>query len=225
MEIIFRCGINRILKCVLFFLQVTELGFPNYSFTSGHDRRPSRRTEVSPPMTPESPRSPFCSTFSYGTYAHPGWIRSHKPGALLDQSFCSDSFRHYVFSEVPLAMGSQASTTTPFEAFRQKSLRQASQFANASFQRSVKYGLQRSCSQTVKRESLIAQGQSGDMMLSPIQPDEGLTWLPQVRKEGRELFRIMSHPSSVSGVEADTGRLLDVEPAIQHVQAHNVSTP
>lgn len=179
---------------------------------------------MSPPMTPESPCSPFCSTFCYGTYAQPGWIRSHKEGTLLDQSFCSDSFRHYMFSEAPLAMGSQASATAPFEAFRQKSLRQPSHFAKASFQRSVKYGSQRSYSQTVKRESLIAQGQSGDMMLGPIQPDERLAWLPQVRRGGRELFRMMSHPSSVSGMEADAGRLLDVEPAIQHVQTHHVST-
>lgn len=212
------------IKVCIVFLQATELDFPNYSFTSGHVRRSSRRTEVSPPMTPDSSRSPFCSTFCYGTYAQPGWSRSHKSGALLDQSFCSDSFCHHVFSEVPLAMGSQASTTAPFEAFRQKSLRHPSHFVNASFQRSVKYGSQRSYNQTVKRESLIAQGQRGDMMLGPIQPDEGLAWLPQVRREGQELFRMMSHPSSVSGVEADAGRLLDVEPAIQHVQAHNVST-
>lgn len=208
--------------CGLFiylFLQVRGLG--------SHPAKPSWRLEVSPPPTPESPRSRFNhSALYYGTYSHPGPSQSRRAGTLLDHSFASDSFRRYAFSEAPRVTQLHASTA-PVERFHQKSLRRtaAPQFANAPFQQSVKYGSRRSCGQTVDgEEKRTAQGQSGEMMLGAVQPNEGLGWLAQVRREGQQLSRMKSYPPTVTSMEVNMGRQLEVEPPIQQIQAQNVMT-
>lgn len=182
---------------------------------------------MSPPPTPEFPRSRFNhSAFYYGTYSHPGPSQSRRVGTLLDHSFASDSFRRYAFSEAPHVTQLHASTA-PVERFQQKSLRRttAPQFANTAFQQSVKYGSRRSYSQTVvEEEKRIAQGQSGDMMLGAIQPDEGLAWLAQVRRVGQQLSRMKSYPPTVTSVEVDMGRQLEIESPIQQIQAQNFMT-
>lgn len=178
---------------------------------------------MSPPLTPESPRSRFNhSALYYGTYSHPGPSQSRRAGTLLDHSFASDSFRRYAFSEVPRVTQLHASTA-PVERFHQKSLRRtaAPQFS----QQSVKYGSRRSCGQTVDgEEKCTAQGQSGEMMLGAVQPNEGLGWLAQVRREGQQLSRMKSYPPTVTSMEVNMGRQLEVEPPIQQIQAQNVMT-
>lgn len=183
---------------------------------------------MSPPRIPEFPHSPFNhSTPRYVTFTHPGPSHSHRTGSLLDRSFGSDSFRRYAISEAPRITVFHASTV-PLERFRHESVRQTAApqpaFASAAFQQSVKYGSRPSCSQAVKQEKGIAQAKSGDMMLGATQPDEGLAWLAKVRREGQELRRMKSHPASVTSMEVNVGRQLEVDSPAQQIQAHNVKT-
>lgn len=182
---------------------------------------------MSPPTTPEFLRSPFKHNIhSYGMYTHPRPSHSHRAGSLLDHSFGSDSFRRYAASEVPRKTGFHASTV-PLERFHQKSLRwtEAPQpvFANEAFQQSIKYGSGPSNGRAAEQERRVAQGQSGNVVLGATQPDEGMAWLAQVRREGQERSR-MSHSASVASMEVDLGRQLEVESPIQQIQTHNVRT-
>ncbi|XP_070785224.1 plakophilin-2 [Enoplosus armatus] len=208
-------------------MKVNGLGFA--SSASNHVRRPSRRVEVSPPPSPEFPRSCFNYIYRYGTYTHPGPSQSHRVGTLLDHSFGCDSFRRYAFSEAPRVTRPHASTSA-LGSFRHRSLRQTAApqpvFANAAFQQSGEYGSRWNYNQSVvKQDQHTVQAQSGDMMLGAIQPDEGLSWLAQIRREGQGLRRVNSFPPSVTSLEVDMGRQMEVEELpIQQIEAHNVMT-
>lgn len=186
---------------------------------------------MSPPQSPELPRHRFnYSTRRHGTYTHPGPSQSHRVGTLLDHSLRSDSFRRYAFSEAPRITRPQASTAA-LGSFRRRSLRQVATpqpvLASAAFQQSGDYGSRWNRNQTlVEQEKNTVQGQSGDMMLGAIQPDEGLSWLAQIRREGQGLRRLNSNPASVVSMEVDMGRQMEVHRStpIQQTQAHNFMT-
>lgn len=205
----------------VFFPQVKELGFTNRSLSNNNVLRPFRRVEVSPAQSPELPRSRFnYSTHRYGTYTHPGPSQSHRGGTLLDHSLGSDSFRRYAFSEAPHVTRSLASTSAD-KTFRRRSLRQTAApqpvLANAAFQPSGEYGSRWDHNQTiVKQDKNTMQGQSGDMMLGAIQPQEGLSWLAQIRRS------VNSYPPSVTSVEVDMGRQMELP--IQQIHAQNIIT-
>ncbi|KAM9334481.1 plakophilin-2 [Symphorus nematophorus] len=209
---------------------VNGLGFTNHSLSSHHVQKPSRRMEVSPAQSPEFPRGRFFqSTLRYGTYTHPGPSRSHMVGSQLDRSFGSDSFHRYAFSEAPRATRPHASTAA-FNSFRRRSLRQTASpqpvFTRGAFQQSAEFGSRRSHRQTIVKQDIqnVQQGQSADMMFGTVQPDDGLSWLARVRRAGQGLRRMNSHPASVTSLEVDGVRPLEVELPIQAVQAQNVMT-
>ncbi|XP_070848340.1 plakophilin-2 [Chaetodon trifascialis] len=202
-------------------------GFTGRSLSSNHVQRPSRRVEVSPPQSPESPRSHFnhC-TLRYGTYTHPGRRLSHRASTMLDHSFASDSFRRYAFSEGPRVARPHASTAA-YGSFRRRSLRQTASsqpvFANAPFQQSGQYGSRQSTNQpVVKQQNNIAQAQSGDTTLGASKPDGGLSWLAKVRRDGQELHK-PNTPSVTSDV-VDKGQQIDAEVPIQQLETHDVTT-
>lgn len=212
-------------------MTMNGLGLTDRSLSNNHLRRPSRRVEVSPPPSPEFHRSRFNpSSLRYSTYTHPGPSQSHRVGTLLDHSFTADSFRRYAFSEAPCGTRPLASTSA-YGNIRQKSLRQTAApppppvFANAAFQQSVEYGSGWGRNQSiVKKERHTVQRQSGEMILGAVQPDDGLSWLAQVRREGQGLHRLNSYPPSVTSVEVDMGKQMEVEPPIQHINTQNVMT-
>lgn len=210
----------------LLLLQVNGLGFTNHSLTSNHVRKPSRRVEVSPPRTSESPTSRFNHTaFFYGTYSHPGPCQPQRRCLLPDHSFISDSFRPYAFSEERGVPRFQASTA-PVERFHQKSVRRAAApqaaYANTTFQQSTRRGSSRSYRQSVvEEERPTAQGQSADTS-GAVPAENGLAWLAQVRSQGVRPGRLKSYPPTDTSVEVDMGRPPDVESPIQKTQAHSV---
>lgn len=184
---------------------------------------------MSPPPSPDLPRHRFnYSSLRYGTYTHPGPSQSHRVGTLLDHSLRSDSFRRYAFSEAPRVTWPQASTAA-LGSFHRRSLRLTAApqpvLASAGFQQSGDYGSHWSHNQPlVKQEKNTVQGQSGDSMFGAMQPDEGLSWLARIRREGQGLRRLNSYPPSVASMEVDTGRQMEVELPIQQMQAHNFMT-
>ncbi|XP_068442920.1 plakophilin-2 [Clinocottus analis] len=212
---------------LLLNMKVNGLGLTNRSLSSNNVRRPSRRVEVSPPRSPEFPRIRFHHSAShYGTHTHPGHSQSHRPGPLLDHSLGSDSFRRYAFSEAPRGTRLLASRSE-HGTLHQRSLRQtpATQpvFANAALRQSGDYGSRWSHNQTiVKKDQHAVQGQNGDEMLGAISPEEGLSWLAQVRREG--LRRMNSYPPSATSVELDSGRPTEVEVPLQQIHAQTVMT-
>ncbi|XP_044041402.1 plakophilin-2 [Siniperca chuatsi] len=209
--------------------QVNELGFTNRSLSSSHVRRPSRRVEVSPPPSPELPRSRFNnSTLRFGTYSHRGPSQSRRVGTLLDNSFGSDSFRRYAFSETPCVTRLHASTSA-HGSFRHRSLRETGApqpvLANAAFQQSGEYGSRWNHNQSVvKEEKHTVQRQSGGMILGAIQSNEGVSWLAQIRREDQGLRRLNSYPPSVTSMEVDMGRQMEVQLPIQQMLTPNVMT-
>nr|XP_020455084.1 plakophilin-2 isoform X2 [Monopterus albus] len=196
-------------------IKVNELRYTNRSLSSNHVRGPSRRVEVSPSQSPESPRCRFnYNTLHYGTYIVPEPSQSHRVGTVLDQSSGSDVFRRYAFSEMP--RGTQLHTSASMHGvIRPRMLRQMSGpqpvFASAALQQNCEYFSPRSHNQTVARqEKHTVQGHS-DMMLGAVQPDEGLPRLAQVKGNGQRLRRLHSYPPSVTSVEVDTGRQMKSE--------------
>ncbi|XP_074481371.1 plakophilin-2 [Sebastes fasciatus] len=216
-------------------MKVNGLSFTNRSLSSHHLRRPSRRVEVSPPPSPEFPRSQRFnySASRYGTYTHPGPSQSHRVGPLLDYSLGFDTFHRYAFSEAPRVTRPLTSTTA-HGTLRRRSVRltaappppQQLGLANASFRQSGEYGSRWNHNQSfVKQERQTAQGQNGDMMLGAVQPEEGLAWLAQVRRAGQGLRRLNSYPPSVTSMEVDMTRQMDVESPIQQIYAQKLMMP
>ncbi|XP_041819980.1 plakophilin-2 [Chelmon rostratus] len=205
-------------------MKVNGLGYTDRFISSNRVQRPSRRVEVSPLQSPVFPRSRFnLSTLRHGTYTHPG--PRDRASTMLDRSFGSNSFRRYAFSDAPRATRPQPSTAA-FENFRRRSLRQTASsapvFANAPFQQ--RYGSQRSNNQpVVKQQKNVVQGRSGDGMLGASQPDEGLSWLARLRREGEELHKPKSYPPSVTSDVVDNGQQIEVELPIQRIQTNNVT--
>ncbi|XP_058481203.1 plakophilin-2 [Solea solea] len=200
--------------------KVNGFTFTNRSLSNSRVRRPSRRVEVSPPPSPGFPRSRFnSSTLRFGTYTHPGPSQPQMTGTLHDRTFASDSFLRYAFSEAPRGSRPHASTPT-HGSFRQRSLRQTPPvFANAAFQRSGgDYGSHLSHNQTS-----FKQERSGDVMLGAAQPDEGLSWLTHVRRNAHGLRRLNSYPPSVTSVDVDVSRQMELELPFQQIQRQNVA--
>ncbi|XP_028426517.1 plakophilin-2 [Perca flavescens] len=192
-------------------MKVKGLGLANRSLSSNHVLRPFRRVEVSPPQSPELPRSRFnYSTPRYGTYTHPGPRQSHRGGTLLDHSLGSDSFHRYAFSEAPRVKRSLASTSAD-RTFHRRSLRQTATpqpvFANAAFQPSGEYGSCLDHNQTIVK-----------------QDKNTFSWLAQLRRDCRGHHRQNSYPPSVNSVEVDMGRQTEVELPIQQMYAENIIT-
>ncbi|KAK9525671.1 hypothetical protein VZT92_016356 [Zoarces viviparus] len=209
-------------------MKVNGLGLTHRSLSSNNVRRPpSRRVEVSPPPSPELQRIRFSHSASrYGMYTHPGHGQSHRASTMVDYSRGSDSFRRYAFSEAPRGTRPLASASARGTLHR-RSLRQTAAtqpaIANAAFRQSGDYDSRWSNNQTiVKREKHAVRGQSGDNMLGAVPPEEGLPWLAQVRREG--IRRMNSYPPSVTSMEVDMGRQMEVEVPIQQIHAQNITT-
>ncbi|XP_075886347.1 plakophilin-2 isoform X2 [Nelusetta ayraudi] len=110
------------------YTKVNRVTFSNHSLSSGYERKPSRRVEVSPPRTPTSPPSRFSrSAFFYSTYSHPPPSQPRRC-LLPDYSFCNDSFRQCASSEVRGRGGVpqlQTSPPPPADWFQQRSVGQS----------------------------------------------------------------------------------------------------
>ncbi|KAM7367092.1 hypothetical protein PAMP_015016 [Pampus punctatissimus] len=208
--------------------QVNGLGFTNHSLPiNGPVQRPFRRVEVSPPPSPELPRSRFAYNTHFGTNTLPGTSQSFRMGAvsMLDHSLGSNSFWRYAASEAPRHIWHPASSSTHAN-FHRRSLRmttgQQSVFANAAFQ-------QWSPNQTVftqpkppvftqpkppvftqpkppvfTQQKPPVQGGIGVGMLGAVEPDEDISWLSQVKGEKQELRRHSSYSPSVVSMEMGT---------------------
>ncbi|XP_051804890.1 plakophilin-2 [Acanthochromis polyacanthus] len=209
--------------------KVIGSGYHSHSLSSKTLQKPSRRVEVTPPPSPELPRTRFnFSTFRFGTHTIPGPSHSHIGGSPLHRSHGSDSLQRYAFSEVPRCSQMPVSTSA-LGTYRRRSFRQMSGpqsgFASAAFQQSGEYGSQWGHRQSIiKQERHTVQGHNGDLMLSPIQPDGGLSWLAQARRDGQRSIRLNSYPPSVVSAEVELGGQVDVDFPIQPIQAQNVTT-
>ncbi|KAM9327602.1 plakophilin-2 [Pholidichthys leucotaenia] len=208
-------------------MKVRESGIYNHSVSISHLQKPSRRVEVSPQASPELPPSHFTyNTYHYGTYTHPGPSHSHAVGTLQCRSVGPDSFRRYAFSESPLGPRTFVSTAVRGSSSR-RSLKQTAGskfgFANSTLQQNGEYGSRWNHRQSmIKQEKSTLPGHNGDMMLGFDEPDEGLSWLTQVRKEGKRSFRLNSYPPSTTSLEVDVGRHLDIP--VQQIKTENVTT-
>lgn len=216
-------------KCVYLFVQVNRLGFANHSLSSSHVQRPSRRVEVSAPWSPELSRFNYTTPRyrSNGAYAFPEFSQSYRVGTLLDHSHGSGSFRRYAFSEVPHGTQLHALTST-HSSVRRRTPRQTAgpqpAFVNAALEQSGKYSLLWSPNQTAnKQEKHTSQGQN-DMVLGAVQPDNGLSWLAQLKRNGQRPRRLNSYPPSVASMEVDKGRQVEVDLPVPQIQMHNVMT-
>ncbi|XP_028252530.1 plakophilin-2 isoform X2 [Parambassis ranga] len=207
-------------------MKVNESGISNRSLSTHRTQTPSRRVEVSPTPSPDLHLARFnYSTISHGMQTLPRPSYSHMMGTLLHRPQGS-TFRRYAFSEAPRGSRPHASVAA-HGSYHRRSLRQTTAtqpvFASAGFQQNGDYSSRWSQKQSiVKRDQHTVQGPSGDMMLSPIQPDAGFSWLPQMRKEGRRSLRMSSYPPSVTSMEVDMGGQVGVELPVQQIQ--NVMT-
>ncbi|XP_067438017.1 plakophilin-2 [Thunnus thynnus] len=205
---------------------------PNgFGFTSSslqeHVRRPSRRVEVSPPASPELPRSLVAyNPHPFGIYALPSPCQLHRMGTVLDHSFGSDLCQRYAASEDPQDMRLRASTPE-YASFRRRSLRQTLRpqpvFADPAFQQSDEFASGWSPYQTVCRQDKPTV-QSDVGILGALQPNKRLSFLPQVRGGSQGLLRQNSYAPSVISLEVDGGRAMEASLPIQPIQAHNVMT-
>lgn len=183
-------------------------------------QRPCRRVEVSPPPSPDPPHNRLTYGMQrFGTYTIPGPGQLQRMAKLLDHSHGSESYRRYCFSEAPRLMRPLTSTSG---SFHQRSLRQSALpppvFHNTTLQ-SVENGSRRSHNQTVvKQEQHTMRRPNGGMMLGSMQPDEGVSWLSQVRRESR----LNSYPDSVTSMEVDSARPVDAEVPLQQLHVGNI---
>ncbi|XP_053169756.1 plakophilin-2 [Scomber japonicus] len=209
--------------------KVNGSDFTNLSLPGNkHVRRPSRRVEVSPPPSPELPRSHITyNPHRFGMYTQDHG-HSHWMGAMLGQEPGSSSFRRYAFSEAP--WGTQLHTSTAGRpSFHRRSLRLTEGpqpvFADTGFRQSHRSVSGWSPNQTVfKQEKHTVQGPNGNGMFGALQPDNGLSWLAQVRRNGQGLHRQNSYSPSVISAEVNLGKTLEADLPIEEIQAHNYIT-
>lgn len=183
---------------------------------------------MTPPPSPQLPRS----RFNYGAYCRFGTVtlpvQSHRENTPLGHSFGFDSSRRYAFSEVPRLTHPHASTSA-HGSFRHRSLRQVAgqqpMFAQVSFQGGGECDSGWNHNQTILKQDVpMVQAASRNMMLGATQPEEGLSWLTLMRREGREIQRLNSYPPSVVSMELDMGRQVEADSPIQQIQAQKVTT-
>uniref|UniRef100_A0A3Q0SDE2 Uncharacterized protein n=1 Tax=Amphilophus citrinellus TaxID=61819 RepID=A0A3Q0SDE2_AMPCI len=204
--------------------------FSSHSFSSDHERKPSKREEVSPQASGELPRGRFqYSTYHYGMSTPPGPSLSRIVGTLPQHSARSASFHRSAFSEIP--RGTQTFVSTPARAtIWQRPARQSvapkSAFArSAPVQQNSEFGFWSYKQNTAKQEKPTVQRPNGDPTLGSIQPDEGLSWLAQVRKRSNQKsLKQKSSLPSVSSAEVDAGRQVEKQLPIQQLQRQNVTT-
>lgn len=159
-------------------------------------------------MTPGFAR--FSGTPLQGTHTHPGLHQSRRSAAPSHDSFHSDSFRRCAFAEATLR---SPVSLRPSESFRRRS----PPFSN-SLQQSVKSGSQRS----FRQERVVAQGQTGEVGLGAVRPDQSSAWSAQVRRECRHLRTTALRQTSFPGVETDGWTPLE-EPTL--LQLHTQDVP
>ncbi|KAM9846024.1 plakophilin-2 [Aulostomus maculatus] len=206
--------------------KVNGFGVPNCSFSSSEQMgRPSRRVEVSPPPSPEmaSHRLGY-NTRRFATYTFPGPIQTYRNGSLLHCSRRPDTFRHYAFSEAPRGTRLHPSTSTNGN-FRRKSHRHTAgsqaTFADMALQQMDDHecGWGGHDQSVFMEEELTMQGQNGDF-----QPNNELSWLARVRREGQGLRQLNSYPPTVISMEVDLRRPMEAEPTLQEAQTTDVTT-
>ncbi|XP_026182829.1 plakophilin-2 [Mastacembelus armatus] len=210
------------------YMKVTGMGYTNNSLSSTHMWRPSRRVEVSPPASPEFPHRRFnYGVQCYGTYTVPGSHQSLRVGSMMTHSVGCDLFQRHAFSEVPQVTQPHASTSlhgsiyqrTPWQTPGPRPV-----FSNAALQQSGEYGFHCDYNQIgVKQERRTRQEQS-DMMLGATELDDCLSCMAQVRGDNRGLYRLNSYPHSVTSVEMDTGKRMEVGAPFQQITTQNVTT-
>lgn len=226
------CAVLFVCLWLPLLLQANGVGFSNCSLLSGHETKPSRRMEVSPPRTPTSPPSRFSrSAFFYSTYSHPP--PSHPRCLLPDYSFCSDSLRPYAFSEVRTSVPRlQTSAPPPLDLLQSKScgqrVRRSSSRSRwqAATTAIAAVAAANTTAAVVEEEEegevevevkgdpkQTAQGQSAETPPG-VQTNGSLAWLAKVRSSGQQLQRLTSCESKGTSVE------VDAEPLIQKSQAH-----
>ncbi|XP_030576298.1 plakophilin-2 [Archocentrus centrarchus] len=210
--------------------KVNRSTFSSHSFSSDHERKPSKREEVSPQASGELPRGRFqYSTYHYGMSTPPGPSLSRIVGTLPQHSARSASFHRSAFSEMP--RGTQTFVSTPARAtIWQRPVRQSvapkSAFARSTpVQQNSEFGFWSYKQNTAKQENPTVQRPNGDPTLGSIQPDEGLSWLAQVRKRSNQKsLKQKSSLPSVSSAEVDAGRQVEKQLPIQQLQRQNVTT-
>ncbi|XP_047431073.1 plakophilin-2 [Mugil cephalus] len=197
------------------FLSNTRVnGFSNSSLPNRYMGTASRRVEVSPPPSPEIPRTRFYSTYHYGMNTIPASGPSTTASTLPYRSHVSDSRRGYIFSEMPRRT--------------QRSLRQTpgtqSMFGSSGFRQNGGYGSQWTHSGDIIWDDVNnVQGHNGDMMRGPVQPEGGFSWLAHGRM-GQRSFRLNSYPPSVGIMDGDMGKKMEVELPVQQMQTQNIMT-
>ncbi|XP_035763647.1 plakophilin-2 [Neolamprologus brichardi] len=206
--------------------KVNRSPFSSHSFSGDHERKPSKRLEVSPQSIPEQPHRTFkCSTYS-GMPTPSGPSHSPKVGTHLAKSA---SFHHHVFSDLPHS--TQRCAYTPARGnVQQRTFRQIlglqSVPANAAFRKNGEYGSQWTYRQSTVKPTFTKkmQRRNGDTMFSSIQPKDGMFGLKQKTERGHhKSLRVNSYPPSVSSVETDAGRRAATQLPIKQMHAQNVT--
>ncbi|XP_034019407.1 LOW QUALITY PROTEIN: plakophilin-2 [Thalassophryne amazonica] len=204
-------------------LKVNAFSVTPRSLSSSHLRRPSRRVEVSRPPSPEYPRTLL---HRFGTFTFPSSIQANGPSTAPHPSLGWHLHQRYAFSESPRGTRLQASTSTHGRNHH-KSVRQVvgqhTTFGEAAFQQSGNYGSRWSQNHTVvKREAQVENRQMADATLAASQPEKGQSLQAEVRREVQGLRRRNSHPPSMTSVEVDLTKPMEVEPPVQQMQINNV---
>lgn len=208
---------------------MNRVTFSNHSLSSGYERKPSRRVEVSPPRTPTSPPSRFSrSAFFYSTYSHPPPSQPRRC-LLPDYSFCTDSFRQCASSKVRgggRVPQLQTSPPPPADWFQQRSVGQSVRRSSSRSHWQVSAAAAaaaaaKTAAAVVEEEEEVevkedprqtAQGQSAET--SPaVQTNGGLAWLAKVRSGGQQLQRLLSYESKGTSVEVDAESPIQKAPA------------
>ncbi|XP_056133441.1 plakophilin-2 [Lampris incognitus] len=207
--------------------KVSGLGFGNQSLSSGLERRPTRRVEVSPLPSPGLPRHHLhYGTLQFGTYTLPSPSQPQRMCGLLDRSFRSDSFRQYAFSEVPHGTRfhtsihnaglSSRGATFSCRSGRQTAVPQplladtTHNTLTGSIQSPRQMDTQTERTSSVRRATL-GSGQHRD----------GFAWPAKFRRDDLELDRQNSYPASVGSMEVDWAKRREVEA----VQIKSVTAP
>ncbi|XP_041832883.1 plakophilin-2 isoform X2 [Melanotaenia boesemani] len=121
----------------------------------------------------------------------------------------------------------RASNLSAPGSFNRRSLRLTarpqSKFGTAAFQQNTECDSPWSYRQnTVKQEKRTVQ-EHNNATFGPTQPDRGLSWLAQVRRDGQRSLRVKSYSPSVNSAEVDMGRHVEVELPTQQIQSENVT--
>ncbi|KAK5849323.1 hypothetical protein PBY51_008973 [Eleginops maclovinus] len=175
---------------------------PSYRSPSGHSvRSPSRRVEVSLPLSPELLRFNY-SMPRYGTYTHPWPGSSLRAGMGFSRG--PETFRRYAFSDTP-----RAARPIPASSLQ-------GSFRNRSIRRQPGFQQGDECD---RGQSTVKQYQH---TVGAQPQDAGLSLLSRVRRDGDGVQILNSYPHSVTSV--DMGGQMDGEPPFQQRRAQTLRT-